>query len=356
MILVVSLAACLWGIASLLNMPHSIRVAILFIIYFAVLGLHFVLPNGHMLRENTGHSIKPWLLLGTVVSLVFLYITGLRQLRHRARITVSENVQKETEKVSFSTAELNRYSRHIILREIGGAGQKKLHEGSALVIGAGGLGSSVLAYLAAAGLGRIGIIDDDDVEISNLQRQIIHSEEDIGKPKVFSAANTLRSLNSFIKVLPYNCRLDERVARQLIDEYDVIVDGSDNFETRYLVNRLSVFNKKPLVSGALTQWEGQLSIYDPANGDPCYQCIFPHAPANHLAPACAEAGVLGALPGVIGSMMAVETIKIIVGAGKKLSGELLIYDALWGETRKIKIERRPDCPICGITDSITTIP
>ena len=349
MILVAGLAAFLWGIASLYNVTYAIRIVILLVLYFAVLGVQLALPDGHVLRESTGSSVEPWLFIGGCVGVVYLYSVVLRQLRRRAEATVFKNVQKR-EQVSFSSTELNRYSRHIVLREIGGVGQKKLRAGSVLVIGAGGLGSPVLKYLAAAGLGKIGVIDDDVVETSNLQRQIIHRDEDIGLPKVFSATNALRSLNPFIDVFPYHRRLDESIARQLFDEYDVIVDGSDSFETRYLVNRSAVFQKKPLVSGALTQWEGQLSIYDPTNGGPCYQCIFPQTPADHLAPVCAEAGVVGALPGVIGSMMAVETIKIIVGAGRKLSGELLIYDALWGETRKIKIERRPDCPICGIPE------
>jgi molybdopterin/thiamine biosynthesis adenylyltransferase len=182
--------------------------------------------------------------------------------------------------------------------------------------------------------------------VGNLQRQVIHRDQDIGVPKVFSAERAMKAVNPFLEVRPYQRRLDPEIAEELFADYDVILDGTDNFTTRYLANDMAVKLGKPLISGALSQWEGQLSVFHPAQGGPCYQCIFPEAPAAGLAPSCAEAGVLGPLPGVIGSMMAVEAVKLITGAGQVLRGEMLIYDALWGETRKINLKPREDCPIC----------
>ena len=247
----------------------------------------------------------------------------------------------------FSETELERYARHIVLRELGGPGQKKLKQARVLVIGAGGLGAPALQYLAAAGVGTIGVIDDDVVENANLQRQVIHRDADIGMPKVFSAQQAMEAQNLNVKVLPYQRRLNDEIALDLFADFDLILDGTDNFETRYLVNRTAVALDKPLISGALSQWEGQLSVFDPTHGSPCYQCIFPEAPADGLAPSCSEAGVVGPLPGVVGSMMAVEAIKVITGAGMALRGEMLIYDALYGESRKITLAKRPDCPICA---------
>ncbi|TNF65072.1 MAG: HesA/MoeB/ThiF family protein, partial [Rhodobacteraceae bacterium] len=250
---------------------------------------------------------------------------------------------------TFSETELGRYARHIVLREVGGAGQKKLKQGRVLVIGAGGLGSPALLYLAAAGVGTVGVIDGDEVDNANLQRQVIHRDADIGVPKVFSAERAMRALNPFIEVRPYHRRLTPEIAGELFSDYDVILDGTDNFDTRYLANRAAVATGRPLISGALAQWEGQISVFDPARGGPCYQCVFPEAPAPGLAPSCAEAGVISPLPGVIGAMMAVEAVKLLTGAGQPLRGEMLIYDALWGETRKIALEARPECPVCGKT-------
>ena len=247
----------------------------------------------------------------------------------------------------FSDTELNRYARHIVLRELGGPGQKRLKQAKVLVIGAGGLGAPALQYLAAAGVGTIGVVDDDLVENANLQRQVIHRDADIGMPKVFSAQAAMEAQNPFVTVRPYHRRLEADNAEELFAEYDLILDGCDNFETRYLVNRVAAKLGKPLISGALSQWEGQLSLFDPKSGGPCYQCIFPEAPAAGLAPSCSEAGVVGPLPGVIGSMMAVEAIKRITGAGQVLQGEMLIYDALYSETRKIRLSKQSDCPACG---------
>lgn len=214
-------------------------------------------------------------------------------------------------------------------------------------MGAGGLGSPALLYLAAAGVGTIGVIDDDTVSNSNLQRQVIHTDARIGMPKVFSAEVAMTALNPHIAVRPYNRRLTGAEAAALFAEYDLILDGSDSFDTRYMVNDAAVAAKKPLISAAITQWEGQISLYDPAGGAPCYACIFPERPADGLAPACAVAGVMGALPGVVGAMMAVEAIKEITGAGEGLRGRMLIYDALYGESRQIGLKRSPSCAVCG---------
>jgi molybdopterin/thiamine biosynthesis adenylyltransferase len=216
-----------------------------------------------------------------------------------------------------------------------------------LVVGAGGLGSPALLYLSAAGVGCIGVIDDDAVEASNMQRQIIHADDRLGMAKVFSAEIAMKGVNPYAQVKPYQRRLTDDIAAELIAGYDIVLDGTDNFETRYLVNRICAEQGKPLVSAALTQWEGQISVFDPANSTPCYQCVFPEAPAPGLAPSCAEAGVVSPLPGVVGSMMAVECVKLITGAGETLKGRMLIYDALYAETRIIKISRREDCATCG---------
>lgn len=249
--------------------------------------------------------------------------------------------------MAFSDEELERYARHIVLREIGGLGQRKLHEARILCVGAGGLGSPALAYLAAAGVGRIGIVDDDIVSLSNLQRQIIHVTDEVDAPKVDSAVRTLEAINPHVVYDAHNLRLGPDNIDEILSGYDMVLDGCDNFDTRYLVNAAAVRRGIPLVSGAITQWEGQLSVYHPAAGGPCYQCVFPQAPAAGLAPSCAEAGVMGALAGTIGSMMANEAIKHVTGAGATLVGSLLIYDALYAETRKVQVARRDECPVCG---------
>lgn len=346
--LIFLMAAVLWGIGILTGAPHRLLWTMIGILWLAVVVLHLVLPQGHALRMATGESAAPWLILGGGASLVLAYIAGLRRLRRKAEAKAPETPSETSANPgSFSETELNRYARHIMLRELGGPGQKALKQARVLVIGAGGLGSPVLMYLAAAGVGTIGVIDDDEVDNSNLQRQIIHTDGRIGMPKVQSAAQAVAALNPFVTLRPYQRRLTPEIAADLFADYDVILDGTDNFTTRYLANATAVAQGKPLVSGALAQWEGQISIFDPAEGAPCYQCVFPEAPAPGLAPSCAEAGVIGPLPGVIGAMMAVETVKLITGAGAPLRGEMLIYDALYGETRKLTLKRRPDCPVCG---------
>ena len=328
-----------------MKLPARLVLLTMAVIWAGFVLVHLLFPGGHApLPRAIGGSLPAWLGLGAVVVIVLAYRAGLQRLRGRAPEPVQASARPAG---SFSDAELDRYARHIMLREIGGPGQKKLKGAKVLVVGAGGLGSPVLLYLAAAGVGTIGVVDDDEVSSSNLQRQVIHRDADIGKPKVFSAEAAMRALNPFIEVRPYNRRLGEADARALVAEYDLVIDGTDNFTTRYLLNAACVAEGKPLLSGAISQWEGQLSLYDPARGAPCYACVFPEAPAPGLAPSCAEAGVMGALPGVIGAMMAGEAIKAITGAGQDLRGRLLIHDMLWGESRQITLKRRADCPVCG---------
>ncbi len=342
MLLVLGLAAAVWGAGLVFGASRRARGTVVAGLLALVLLGQLVLPFGHPLREATGGSPVPWLLLLGFGALAALYGTGVAALRRRARTDVSPR-----DTPLFSETELDRYARHIVLRELGGPGQKRLKQARVLVIGAGGLGAPALQYLAAAGVGTIGVIDDDLVENANLQRQVIHADAAIGTPKVFSAQKAMQAQNPFVSVHPYHRRLNEDVAADLFADYDLILDGTDNFETRYLANRVAAAQDKPLISGALSQWEGQLSVFDPARGGPCYQCVFPQAPAPGLAPSCAQAGVVGPLPGVVGAMMAVEAVKLITGAGEVLRGDMLIYDALYGETRKIRLKKRPDCPVCS---------
>ncbi len=243
--------------------------------------------------------------------------------------------------------ELDRYARHIVLREIGGPGQRALRGASVLVVGAGGLGAPLLMYLAAAGVGRITIVDDDHVSLSNLQRQVLFGAKDIGAAKVEAAKDRLSDLNAGVEIVPVAARITAETAADFIAGQTLVLDGCDNFETRYAVNAACVAAGVPLISGAISQWEGQVSVFDPRNDAPCYACVFPKAPAEGLAPSCAEAGVLGALPGVIGSMMAVEAVKLITGAGAPLRGKMMIYDALWAENRVIGVKRREGCAVCA---------
>ncbi len=347
MLLVLVLAAALWGLGALLGTPRRLRWGMIGVLWAGVVLLHLALPASNPLRAATGGSAAPWLLLGGFAALALLYAAGLRRVWARAQ---SQEIPA-ARSGAFSDTELERYARHIMLREVGGPGQKALKEARVLVIGAGGLGAPVMQYLGAAGVGVIGVIDDDVVDLSNLQRQVIHRDEDIGMPKVHSAAAAIRALNPHVEMRPYHRRLTEEIAEDLFADYDMILDGTDNFAARHLVNRAAVATGKPLISGALTQWEGQLSVFDPARGAPCYACVFPDIPAEGLAPSCAEAGVMGTLPGVIGAMMAGEAIKLITGAGEVLRGTLLIYDALYADARRIQIKRRADCPVCGTREA-----
>lgn len=341
--LVLVIAAVLWGIGATMGTPQRLRLGMIAALWVGVVLGHLVLPAGHPLRAATGDTAAPWLLLGGLVALGLAYRAGLRRLRGRVEAADVPAVPDS----GFTETELNRYARHILLREIGGTGQARLRAARVLVVGAGGLGSPALLYLAASGVGTIGVIDDDLVEGSNLQRQVIHTDDRIGMPKVFSAETQMRALNPFVTVRPYQRRLDAELAAALFADYDVILDGSDNFDTRETVNRAAHAVGKPLVWGALTQWEGQLTVFDTRADSPCYACIFPARPAPGLVPSCAEAGVFAPLPGIIGTMMAAEAVKLITGAGTALRGTLVIHDALYAETRRIALKRRPDCPVCG---------
>ncbi|MDB4179037.1 HesA/MoeB/ThiF family protein [Amylibacter sp.] len=280
-----------------------------------------------------------------LICIIYLYIRILRRKSAKTRIELSTSPD-EIPQSSMTETELDRYSRHILLREIGGQGQSKLRKAKVLVVGAGGLGSPILLYLAAAGVGTIGVIDDDLVSLSNLQRQVLFDEDHLDYPKVFAAKDKIKKLNPFIDILPFNRRLTTLEAELLFIEFDLIVDGSDNFSTRQVVNLACVKLNKPLVSGAISQWEGQVSIFNETKNSACYACIFPIEPADGLAPNCAEGGVMGALPGIIGSVMASEVIKKITGAGVNLTNKLMIFDALNNEFSKINIKKNINCKIC----------
>ncbi|MGI8794254.1 MAG: molybdopterin-synthase adenylyltransferase MoeB [Acidimicrobiales bacterium] len=247
---------------------------------------------------------------------------------------------------TLSPEQRNRYQRHLLLPEVGEAGQQKLLESRVLLLGAGGLGSPAALYLAAAGVGTLGIIDMDVVDDSNLQRQILHNVDRVGDRKVDSAKKNLTLLNPDIDVVTYDVRLGADNVVDIIDGYDVIVDGTDNFPTRYLVNDASLIKRIPVVHGSIFRFEGQATVFDPYNG-PCYRCLLPEPPPPELAPSCAEAGVLGVLPGIIGSIQAMEAIKLLLTLGDSLSGRLLAYDALEQSFRTFKVNRDPECPACG---------
>lgn len=258
--------------------------------------------------------------------------------------------------MEFSDQQLERYARHIILPELGGKGQERLLESSVLVVGAGGLGSPLLLYLAAAGVGRIGIVDDDAVDLSNLQRQVIHATGRIGDAKVASARDVLAGINPDITVETHAVRLDAGNVSDLIAGFDIIADGTDNFATRFLLNDACYFAGIPLVSAALLRFEGQVSTFKAHAGDyPCYRCIFPEPPPEGLIPTCAEGGVLGAVAGVVGCLQATEVIKELASIGESLAGHLVILDALNATFRKITVRPDPACPLCGDAPTITDL-
>jgi molybdopterin/thiamine biosynthesis adenylyltransferase/rhodanese-related sulfurtransferase len=254
----------------------------------------------------------------------------------------------------LSAEQLERYSRHFLLRQLGEKGQRTLLDAKVLLIGAGGLGSPAALYLAAAGIGTLGIVDADVVDRSNLQRQVLHTTDRVGMPKTASAALAIHALNPDVQVCVYPERLTVDNVMALFRDYDVIVDGSDNFPTRYLVNDAAVLVGKPVVHGSIFQFEGQVSVFKPHAG-PCYRCLYPTPPPPGMVPSCSEVGVLGVLPGVIGVIQATETIKLIIGQGEPLVGRLLMYDALAMRFREIRIRRDPDCPLCGAQPTITEL-
>ncbi len=250
----------------------------------------------------------------------------------------------KTEK-NLTPAMVQRYSRHIIMPDVGGAGQRKLLNASVLLTGAGGLGSPTAMYLAAAGVGKIGIVDYDVVDVTNLQRQLLHRQQDIGRPKVDSAADTIRSINPEVEVVKHPLMLNSDTVMDVIKDYDIVVDGTDNFPTRYLMNDACYFADKPNVHGSIFMFEGQATTFVPGRG--CYRCLYPDPPPPGMVPSCSEAGVLGVLPGIIGCVNAIETIKLILGIGDVLDNRLLMFDALRMDFRIIKRRQDPDCPLCG---------
>jgi len=254
----------------------------------------------------------------------------------------------------FTQEQITRYARHFTLPEVGEKGQAKLLEGKVLCIGAGGLGSPVAFYLAAAGVGTIGIIDNDVVDMSNLQRQILHTNDRVGMPKVESAQKTLNALNPDVKVIPINERLSSENVMRIIRDYDIVINGCDNFPTRYLINDACVMAKKPLVDGSIFQFEGQATVFYPDRG-PCYRCLFPEPPPPGAAPSCAEAGVLGVLPGLVGCVQALEAMKLILGAGRPLIGRMMHFDTLSSEVRVLKLRRDPNCLVCSDHPKITEL-
>lgn len=247
---------------------------------------------------------------------------------------------------SLREEQIVRYSRHIILPEVGGKGQRKLLSSRVLLVGMGGLGSPAALYLAAAGVGTLGLVDFDVVELSNLQRQVIHTTSDLGKPKVVSARETIEAINPDVHVVEYRERLSSANVMEIIADYDVIIDGTDNFASRFLLNDACVLAGKVIVYGAVFRFEGQLSVFDPTRG-PCYRCFVPEMPPLGSVPSCQEAGVLGVLPGTIGLLQATEAIKLILGVGRPLIGRLLLFDALEMETQEVKLPKNPHCPACG---------
>jgi len=250
--------------------------------------------------------------------------------------------------------ELDRYARHIVLPGVGGAGQAKLKESSVLVVGAGGLGSPILMYLAAAGIGRIGIVEMDAVDLSNLQRQVLYTTAEVGLPKAKVAKGKLEALNPHVQTDIFPFRLSSENALDILRPYTLVIDASDNFSTRYLVSDACVLLDKPLVYGAIYQFEGQVSVFNYAGG-PCYRCLYPEPPKPDSVPSCAEAGVFGVLPGVIGGLMATEAVKILLGVGEPFSGKLLLYDGLSNTFRTVGFPRRQECPVCGEHPSVTTL-
>lgn len=348
MVAVLAAMAAVWGIGAIMGASTRPRLVMIGVIYAAVVLAHLTLPEGNGLRAATGESADPWLILGGAGLLIFAYRAGLGRLRAQAlrRDGGGASAPVQTDG-PFSALELERYARHITLPEIGGRGQKALKEARVLVIGAGGLGAPALIYLAAAGVGRIGVIDPDTVSLSNLQRQIIHRDADIDMPKVFSAQASMAALNPHIDIRPYHRALDRAIADDLFADHDLILDGCDNFETRQIVNAAAHRAGKPVIAGAISAWEGQITTYHSAAGGPCLACLFPHPPQRDLAATCAQTGVIGALPGVIGTMMALEAIKHLTGAGSGLQGRMVIFDGLGVEMRVVTCKTNPACPVCA---------
>ena len=260
-----------------------------------------------------------------------------------------------TERIEFSNDEIARYSRHLIMPEVTLEGQKRLKAASVLCIGAGGLGSPIALYLAAAGIGRMGLVDGDTVDFSNLQRQILHGTKDVGRKKLNSAKDRIREVNPNVQVDLYDTFFTAENAREIVEPYDIVIDGTDNFPTRYLSNDICVFLRKPNVYGSIFRFDGQCTVFAPHLGGPCYRCMFPEPPPPGMVPSCAEGGVLGVLPGIIGVMQAIEAVKLIMGIGETLMGRMIAFDALKMKFREFKLRKDPKCPVCSEHPTITEL-
>jgi len=292
---------------------------------------------------------------GDVVSIVAAVAGGsVGGSPRRARAPRSRANSTKTGAATMGPEELRRYSRHILLPEVGLAGQNKLRQGKVLLVGAGGLGAPAALYLAAAGVGELGLVDFDSVDPSNLQRQVLYTTSDVGRPKLTAARARLEALNPGVRVVPHEARLSSENALEILEPYDIVVDGTDNFPTRYLINDACVLLGKPTVYGSIYRFEGQVSVFDARRG-PCYRCLYPEPPPPDLVPSCAEAGVLGVLPGLIGILQATETLKLILGIGEPLVGRLLLYDALSLSFRELKLRKNPHCVLCSSHPTQTTL-
>ncbi len=258
-----------------------------------------------------------------------------------------------TQSVALTPEQVKRYSRHIIMGDVGSSGQRKLMQSKALIVGAGGLGSPSAVYLALAGVGTVGIVDFDVVDLSNLQRQILHHTSDVGRPKLQSARDNIRAYNPDVNVVMHEARLESDNAMDIIGQYDLVINGADNFATRYLVNDACYLLGKPLVDGSILIFDGQSTVFMPGQG--CYRCLFPSPPPPGMVPNCAEAGVLGALTGLVGSIQATEALKLILGIGESLSSRLILIDALSMSFREVKLKRNPECPLCGDNPTVTEL-
>src|SRR6188768_835946 len=281
-----------------------------------------------------------------------------RRARLRVQIFAMATSIIETsrlERIEFSNDEIARYSRHLIMPEVTLEGQKRLKAASILCIGAGGLGSPIALYLAAAGIGRMGLVDGDTVDFSTLQRQILHGTKDVGGKEVNSARARIREVNPTVQVELYDTLFTSENAREITEPYDIVIDGTDNFPTRYLSNDICVFLKKPNVYGSIFRFDGQCTVFAPGLGGPCYRCMFPEPPPPGMVPSCAEGGVLGVLPGIIGVMQAIEAVKLIMGIGEPLIGRMIAFDALKMKFREFKLRKDPKCPVCGDNPTITEL-
>lgn len=356
-VVVLAALAAIWFGGAMLGVGPRLRAVLMLIMWGGVLAVVGLAPHSGIALW-LGGSVQGWLVGGAVLALALAYrwLVGLARTRAKRHAPAEDAPALAPEpkgqpagfcpEAPLSDAELDRYARHIMLRELGGPGQRALRRARVLVVGAGGLGSPVSLYLAAAGVGRITLADDDTVSLSNLQRQILFATGQEGRFKAEAGAARLQALNPEIEVIPLTRRITRDDA-DFVSGFDLVIDGTDSFAGRQDINAACVAARVPLLAGAIAQWEGQVTVYDPARDAPCLGCIFPQAPAPGSAPTCAEAGVIGALPGVIGSIMALEAVKLLTGAGQDLRGRMMLFDGLYADARVMRLSRRPDCAVCG---------